>query len=96
MTDEELARIKTAWSGYPERTHSEGCREWHPECAVVGLVGEVEWLRGQVDDVAHALDAEQDEVVRLREGVREHRDATVKAMSHDWELWALLEENHNG
>ena len=67
MDDEELARIKTAWSSDRQRTHSEGCRQWHPECAVVGLVGEVERLRGQVDDVAHALDAEQDEVVRLRE-----------------------------
>ena len=54
MTDEELARIKTAWSGYSERTHSDGCRQWHPECAVVGLVGEVERLRDGVRQIAQA------------------------------------------
>ena len=47
MDESELARIKTAWSSDRQRTHSEGCREWHPECAVVGLVGEVERLREQ-------------------------------------------------
>ena len=35
------------------------------------------------------------EIERLRDGIARHRDATVKAMSQDWELWALLEENHD-
>ena len=112
MTDEELARIKAAWSDDRQRTHSERCRQWHPECAVAGLVDEVERLRSQVDDLAHALDAEQDEVVRLRDGIREladERDRSAEAslarmfsgepfpaVATTGELRALLEEKHDG
>ena len=60
LTDEELARIKTAWSSDRQRTHSEGCRQWHPECAVVVLAGEVERLRADLADVIRLLVDEHD------------------------------------
>ena len=85
-------------------THHEGC-----PCHEARRNAEVEGLREQVaineeryeawrrrwEEMREIAAENKAEIGRLRDGIREHREATVKAMSHDWELWALLEENHD-
>ena len=62
----------------------------------VAINGErYEAWRRRWDEMREIAAETKAEVDRLRDGIREHREATVKAMSHDWELWALLEENHD-
>lgn len=93
MDDSELARIKTAWSDDRERTHSEGCRQWHPECAVVGLVGEVERLRAHRDALLSALNRTERGFVNA---VNSHPVLDMsETLAENDTARALLEENHD-
>lgn len=69
MDEEELARIKTAWSRNPGGTHYDGCRKIHPECAVVALTEEVERMRDQRDAMTREAVSLRGEVERLRGGL---------------------------
>ena len=90
----DLDAIRAAHlDGRPDSTHWGECHLAHPHCAIAVLLAEVERLQGQVDDLVVALDAEQDAVVRLADGIRRHRtcgspdDATANRR-----LWALLDD----
>ena len=102
LTELDLEEIKDRNRHWAVTGEGGDVRTWKD---VDALVNEVERLQGQVDDLVVALDAEQDEVVRLADGIRQHREAESREWGpvesrpagyepedEDLALWALIEE----
>ena len=52
MADDIVTQVIDCWSDTTIRTHSVGCWEWHPHCAIAILAAEIERLRTAGDALA--------------------------------------------